>query len=108
MSAGQPFVINCPAKIATFWFHKENVTNVLKIETVCNFVTHSNQSCWDRTWVLAPYRHCRGGFNWSQSQTTGLRIVPGGVHLLSYCIHHGMVVHEGNATNPSKQRERGC
>lgn len=29
MSIGQPFIINCPAKIATYWFFDNNVSFVL-------------------------------------------------------------------------------
>lgn len=28
IAAGQPFIINSPAKIATFWFFKENVSKI--------------------------------------------------------------------------------
>lgn len=29
VSAGQPFLVNCPAKIATYWFIPENVIKLL-------------------------------------------------------------------------------
>lgn len=36
VALGQPFVINCPAKVATFWFKSENVCSYLYIEAICN------------------------------------------------------------------------
>ncbi len=37
IAAGQPFIINCPAKIATFWFLKENVSTACILETLRHF-----------------------------------------------------------------------
>jgi hypothetical protein len=34
-SIGQPFIINCPAKIATYWFFDKNVNTYLLLETFC-------------------------------------------------------------------------
>lgn len=42
IAAGQPFIINCPAKIAAFWFKKENVYCRLNLEAFCDFSAHSH------------------------------------------------------------------
>ena len=36
VAIGQPFVINCPAKVATFWFRSENVRAVNMLEAICH------------------------------------------------------------------------
>jgi hypothetical protein len=38
-SIGQPFIINCPAKIATYWFFDKNVIYILSLETL-RYRTH--------------------------------------------------------------------
>jgi hypothetical protein len=40
IAAGQPFLINCPAKIAAFWFKKENVYFMVISEAFCHFASH--------------------------------------------------------------------
>jgi hypothetical protein len=36
IALGQPLIMNCPAKVATFWFIDKNVINKLKLENCSN------------------------------------------------------------------------
>ena len=48
VSLGQPFIINCPAKIATYWFFPENVLflSYLEITCDCNFSRFRDHRIW--------------------------------------------------------------
>jgi len=52
---GQPFILNTPAKIATYWFFPQNVTKFLFLESPCN-----NYSCRIRDyriWLRVRYTY---------------------------------------------------
>lgn len=54
VAIGQPFIINVPAKIATYWFFDSNVTRNSMIETICNFCDDWAYANRYRIWICAP------------------------------------------------------
>lgn len=105
VAAGQPFVINCPAKIATFWFHKENVQLMILSEALCNIASHRHQPRWYRRRLCSPNRHCRGRCNWPSSQVAGVRAISRGIHFRSNCFCDGPSVHAQATADAREQRQ---
>lgn len=58
VAIGQPFIINCPAKVATYWFFDKNVNNLIILETFCNCYHDRLIISWDRIWFCSTYVSC--------------------------------------------------
>jgi MFS family permease len=58
VSLGQPFIINCPAKIATYWFFDKNVQIIIIVETFCNWYHDRFNVNWYRFWLFITYTYC--------------------------------------------------
>lgn len=58
VAIGQPFIVNCPAKVATFWFLSKNVTFRLNLENFCDINHDRNQSGEHRNKLYAPDYLC--------------------------------------------------
>lgn len=93
-AAGQPFLSNCPAKIATYWFRAENVMILSSIETLCNFNNDRSTTFWHR---------CGLRFTWSSPQwcaiSWGHQIedicsIRSVFHLSISFFHIGLLIHE--------------
>jgi hypothetical protein len=49
IALGQPLVMNCPAKVATFWFIDKNVTQLFILENCCYRNYQCYQPCYPRS-----------------------------------------------------------
>lgn len=54
VAIGQPFIINCPAKVATYWFLDQNVHNDPCIETIGHSHYDRTYAHWYRSRLLYP------------------------------------------------------
>lgn len=69
-SLGQPFILNCPAKIATFWFLPKNVNPSSFLENSC----HINYGWMQSLWLWTRLRHSSARSQrkrWKFSDETG-------------------------------------
>lgn len=58
VALGQPFIINCPAKVATYWFFDHNVQIYFNLETICNFSHDWVNAYRDWDWLLHSFPCC--------------------------------------------------
>ena len=94
MSTGQPFIINCPAKIATYWFFDNNVTIYIFLETIRNFFNDWIHAYWN--WLRIRITNfsctlkiiCIGCKKWD---ILSLRRI---ILSFCYCFHISLHVHE--------------
>lgn len=82
---GQPFLLNAPAKIATFWFNDKHVICGANSETRGNCCLISREHRRDRNWIRTTGTHCRlVVFSFRNYAETGANIDACGVHTELY------------------------
>lgn len=55
VAIGQPFIINCPAKIATYWFFDQNVNYIVILETFRHFLDDRTHAHRQWLWVCTSH-----------------------------------------------------
>lgn len=99
VSLGQPFIINCPAKVATYWFFDHNVKISVILETICNLINDRFDAYWNGIRVCTSDTGCQVVRFLDRLQKWDILLVLRLIFSLSNCIYFSIHLHEEITSN---------
>lgn len=106
VAIGQPFIINCPAKIATYWFFDHNVNYLIILETICNIFDDWAHAHWNRFRIRPPNLSRFWIIEWDWGSQLNILPICWIVFSFSDSICFGVSFHAQVATNSPINRRR--